>query len=60
MPERGNLGENLIPEYKFEWDDGTERTSSELKEQYPDAIEALAQLGREDDECEVSLVGYET
>lgn len=60
MPERGNLEQNLIPKFKFEWDDGTTRTTDELPEQFPEANELLAQFGKKDDECEVTLVGYST
>lgn len=60
MPERGNLEENLIPKYRFEWDDGSERTTEDLPEQNPEVNETLAELGRRDDECEVTLIGYET
>lgn len=60
MPERGNLEQNLIPKYKFEWDDGTSRTTDDLPEQYPDANELLAELGRMDEDCEVNLIGYST
>lgn len=60
MPERSNLEENLIPRYRFEWDDGTERTTDELPEQHPISNENLAEMGRQDDECEVTLIGYET
>jgi hypothetical protein len=60
MPERGSLGDNLIPKYRFEWQDGTSRTTDDLPDQIPEANETLAELGRADDECEVTLIGYET
>lgn len=60
MQERNNLEESLIPKYRFEWADGSERTTDELPEQYPEANETLAELGRRDEECEVTLIGYET
>lgn len=49
----------LTPEYRFEWSDGTARTSSEIEDadQFPEAIENLAELGRQDPECEVTLLG---
>jgi len=56
--ERGDLNEVLIPKYKFEWDDGTVRTTDENEIENPDFNEWLADKGREDDECEVTLVGY--
>lgn len=55
---RGDLDEVLIPKYKFEWEDGTVRTTDDLPEQHPDSNETLAQIGREDEDCEVTLVGY--
>lgn len=50
----------LTPEYEFEFDDHQNRSSTEIDggEKFPEAIEALAQLGREDPECEVTLVGF--
>lgn len=60
MSERGDLEDNLIPRYRFEWDDGTERTTDDLPEQHPVSNEVLAELGKEDEECEVTLIGYET
>jgi len=59
MAQRGDLSDNLIPQYKFEWDDGTVRTTDDLPD-FPDGIEALAEMGRQDDRCEVTLTGYET
>lgn len=55
----------LVPEYRFEWEDGTTRTTtdSDFVEDMddarfnPEAIEALAELGRQDDSCEVTLLG---
>lgn len=58
--ERGDLEDNLIPKYKFEWNDGTERTTDDLPEQIKEAIEVLSELGRRDDDCTVTLVGYST
>lgn len=54
------MEDNMVPIYRFEWDDGNERRTDEIEEQKPEAIEALAELGRRDDECEVVLVGYST
>ena len=52
----------LVPSYRFQWDDGTTRETTDpdfasAPQEYPDAIEYLAALGREDDECEVELIG---
>lgn len=68
----------LTPEYRFEWSDGTVRTTTDnnafdasdpVPEEYededgnreklsmPEAIETLAHLAREDDDCEVTLIG---
>jgi len=57
--DRGNLEQNLIPEYCFEWNDGTERTTAELPP-IPEGIEVLAEIGKEDNDCEVTLTGYST
>jgi hypothetical protein len=47
---------DIVPEYRFEWDDGTERTTEDLPEN-PEGRETLALLGREDPSCEVTLIG---
>lgn len=60
VAKRGDLEENLIPKYKFKWNDGTERTTEDLPEQMKEAIEVLAELGKQDPDCEVTLVGYST
>lgn len=56
---RGDMSQNLIPKYEFRWDDGTVRTTEDVPDS-PDGIECLAQLGREDNNCEVALKGYST
>lgn len=51
----------LTPVYSFEWADGTERRTDDpdafSAEASPDAVEELAAIGREDPDCEVSLLG---
>lgn len=55
----------LVPEYRFEWEDGTTRTTTdddfvqdmEDARSNPEAIENLAEYGRRDDSCEVTLLG---
>lgn len=53
----------LTPVYRFEWNDGTVRETSDpdfTSDPHgasPDAIEVLAMLGREDPDCEVHLIG---
>lgn len=53
---------SLVPVYRFEWSDGTVRETSDpsftsAANVPPDAVEILAQLGREDPDCEVQLIG---
>lgn len=61
--EEDNDELSLVPEYKFEWSNGNVRETTDPDftnsphEPHPDAIELLAQLGREDPECEVTLIG---
>lgn len=57
MSEDNSL--SLVPDYKWEWDDGSTRTTGDIEdaEAHPDAVEKLAELGRADDECEVTLRG---
>jgi hypothetical protein len=58
------LGDSLIPVYSFEWEDNDNRTTEHIE--FPDTVdaelasEALAEFGREDPECEVTLSGYQT
>lgn len=56
------LGDSATPIYEFVYDDGTvRRTDDDTKspDRHTTAIETLALLGREDPECEVTLVGFE-
>jgi hypothetical protein len=59
-----HLGDSLIPVYSFEWENHENRTTEHID--FPDNIdaelvsEALAEFGREDTECEVTLSGYQT
>lgn len=51
----------LLPVYRFEWNDGTVRETSDpdftsAHRCIPDAVEALAAHGREDPDCEVILI----
>lgn len=59
--EEATIGDGASPVYEFSWDDGTSRRTDEGIE--PDdpnhsAIETLAELGREDPNCSVSMVGF--
>lgn len=54
----------LTPVYRFLWEDGTVRVTDDHDVLYrhvdgwsPDAVEALAQMGREDPDCTVELLG---
>lgn len=58
VDETSSLGASIVPEYKFDWDDAPTRTTAELPEQNGDAIEELADIGREDPSCEVTLLGF--
>lgn len=54
---------SLTPEYRFEWENGVVRETTDpdftsAKNVPPEAIEHLAELGREDPECEVILMGF--
>lgn len=54
----------LTPVYRFEWSDGTVRETSDpsftsAQQVPPDSVEMLAQLGREDDNCNVILLGMD-
>lgn len=58
-----DLGDSVKPVYRFEWADGSSRRTDNLVNG-PDAsarvVETLAMLGREDPECTVEHVGFET
>lgn len=57
------IGDSATPRYEFEWEDGSSRTTDELPSpeqgSKSEAVETLAQLGREDPDCEVTLLGFE-
>jgi hypothetical protein len=56
------IGDDATPVYRFEWSDGSSRRTDEgieSNERHTTAIETLAELGREDPECDVMLVGFE-
>ena len=57
---RSNRG---TPVYKFEWSDRSRRTDDEdafeVDDPPPDAVMTLADIAREDDDCEVTMVGME-
>lgn len=50
----------MTPEYEFEWEDGSTRNTADIEdgERFPEALETLAMLGREDPDCEVTLLGF--
>lgn len=64
--EEDNDDLTLVPVYRFEWEDGTVRETSDPdftsapSGAPPDAVETLAQLGREDETCNVELIGMGT
>ena len=60
--EGSTIGDGANPIYSFNWDDGSSRRTDEgIEADDPShsAIETLAELGREDPECSVELVGFQ-
>lgn len=59
-----DLEDAVTPEYRFEWEDGTVRSSDEIGDldqlDSDITIEDIAFAGEVDPECEVTLVGYST
>jgi hypothetical protein len=56
------IGDDTTPVFRFDWDGGSSRRTDEgidSDERNTSAIETLAELGREDPECEVTLVSFE-
>lgn len=56
------IGDSSVPRYRFDWADGSSRTTDDLPEAEgfkTEAIETLADLGRDDPDCEVTLIGFE-
>lgn len=56
------IGDDTTPVYSFEWADGSSRRTDERVAsdgRSTTAIETLAEIGREDPDCEVTLVGFE-
>jgi hypothetical protein len=62
MAQDDNDELSLTPVYRFEYDDGTVRETSDpdftsAQTVPPESVEMLATLGREDPDCEVVLIG---
>lgn len=60
-----DMGDSIVPVFELTWSEDGEtwsRTTDEIPEieQFPDAARALAEFGKEDDECEVQLLRYES
>lgn len=56
------IGDGSTPVYRFDWDDGSSRRTDEgidAEERNTTAIETLAEMGRRDPECNVTLAGFE-
>lgn len=56
------IGDDNTPVYRFTWDDGTSRRTDEgIDSDGPKtaAIETLAELGHEDPDCTVEIIGFE-
>lgn len=53
----------LVPDYRFEWDDGTVRRTDDddfVEDRdaiRPEHIETLAAIGKRDENCDVTLIG---
>lgn len=55
------IGDDNTPVYRFEWNETSRRTDEDVaqEERTTTAVETLAEIGREDSECDVTLVGFE-
>lgn len=56
------IGDDNTPVYRFDWNDGPTRRTDEQIEgevQNGEAVEVLAEMGRDDPECDVTLVGFQ-
>ena len=62
-PDDGEDSLSLLPVYRFEWEGRARETSdpdfTTAPSVSPDAVENLAQLGREDPDCEVTLISMD-
>lgn len=60
--EKSTIGDDVRTKYEFEWDDHT-RTSDEIGDLSEAglscSIEDIADVGREDPDCTVRVVGFE-
>lgn len=54
------MGDATAPQYRFEWSNGRTATTENVPVQLPKANEMLAELGRDDPECTVTLIGFST
>lgn len=62
MNRKNNLSDSVKPRYEFTWGDRSRRTDElEYSHKLGSAgVQMLAEFGKEDPECEVALLGYET
>jgi ribonuclease HI len=60
MAQTARLGDSIVKRYRFEWDDGSERTSDEIPTSNEDFLEEVVECARDDPECEVTHIGYTT
>lgn len=55
------IGDDTTPVYRFKWSDGTVRRTDEgigVDSPNTTAVETLAEIGRQDPDCNVDLVGF--
>jgi hypothetical protein len=61
--QQSTIGDDFTPLYRFEWDDGSTRTSDELGDFDEAGLEAsvddVVDEARADESCEVTLLGFE-
>lgn len=60
VDESNELGDSVVPIYELSWENGTTRMTDDDVVQEPALVELLAEWGRDDPSCEVTLVGYST
>jgi len=61
--ERATIGDDVAPLYEFDWSDGPTRTTDEIgdleKAGLDCTIEDIVDVAREDDDCEVRVIGFD-
>jgi hypothetical protein len=61
--DNSSIAEDVQPLYQFDWENGPTRTSDEIGDlsqtEFEVTIEDIADLGYNDPDCDVSIIGFD-